>query len=298
MTATKRALAFVLLAALAAPAVVPAEPVIFDREVQRRMEGSGPGGLRDILSRTGYPLDGAPIGAGLSTLSTLTGVQALTEEFFVWPGALTGVATCTGGWLISDTGTGVVGALAGSTGYGGLSIAAGATDNDCTTVELCGAPFKYVVGKAMWFFARVQLSDADDQEALVGFLPQDLTVNNIDLHSELIALDDGMFFRKAETETAFTFSARKNDAETTAVGSGTLTDATYYIVGFTVDRAGKASTWGGTTFEAMASAGVLGTVPAGTATFPDDVALTLYFEAQSGDTSQSDSIIVDWFFFA
>ena len=267
--------------------------IVFDQPVERKQLGGGPGGMDDRYVRSGHAFTRVPAFL-LSGLSTLTGFQGIGDDFLIYTGPLTGAA-CTGGWQVADTGTGVVGSgipgTPDTSGYGFLSVGSGASDDDCTIIMLCGEAMKYVVGKQMWAFARVKLSDADDMEAFWGLAASSAVA--VDTAAEFLGVDDGIYFEKAETATAFDFHARKNDAssELTAV-TATLADATYRIMGFSVSSAGAITVYDGTTWEDLA---VVGTIAAGTANIPNDVALTLYFGNQSGAAAQSDTIVVDWY---
>jgi len=286
----RRACAIGLLCAALASTAGAA--IVFDQPVERKQLGGGPGGMNERYVRSGHGLTQVPAFL-LEGLSTLTGFQGIADEFIVWPGPLAGAA-CAGGWQVADTGTGIVGALsiAGALvtdGYGALSVASGGTEDNCTIVMLCGEPFKYVVGKQLWAFARVRVSDANDQEAAWGLLAASAVAT--DTTAELIALDDGLFFEKAETATSFDFHARQNDASTELSGvTGTVADATYRIMGFVVSTGGGITVYDGTTWEDLAVAGV---IAAGNANIPDDVALTLYFGAEAG-TGAAALIVVDW----
>lgn len=254
----------------------------------RRVWGSAPGPLDERISRPGHPLDGCPAQALLG-ISEASGLQWYANDFLVWEGPTTGVSVSTGGWLIGDTGTGVVGAQTAGDGYGVLSIASGGTEDDSTVLQLVGEPWRFISGKRMWCFARIACDDIDDNELAWGLFPTSAVT--VDTNAELIALVDGFFFSKAETATTFTFSARKDGAATTIESCATLTaDNGFIVLGFTILADGSIEVWSGTTIHNMTLAGTVG---AGNANIPDDVELSLYFNAEAGDNAAA-TLLVDW----
>jgi len=250
-------------------------------------------GLGDVYSRSGHPLDQCPV-AALDPISSFSGYQVYANDFVKWEGPTTGVTVSTGGWLCADTGTGVVGGQAAGDGYGVLSIASGGTENDCTMLQLMGESFKYVVGKRLWCFARLTGSDdADDNECTFGL--HSVATTATDTYAETIALPDGIFFDKDETNEEWNFRTQKNSVATTSTYcTSTFADGVFRILGFYVDPSGDVTAYEGTTLDNLA---VIATVNTGTATIPDDVELSLTFSAQAGATA-ANITLVDWVFVA
>ena len=247
-------------------------------------------GLSDRYSRSGHALDECPTGA-LQNISTFSGYQWDGSDFTDYFGPLAIGDGDLGGWRVSATGTAAI-ALEAGVQFGALQIATGATDNNFTGLQRIGNPWAYVSGKRMWFFTKFNLEDANDAEILVGLLPPAAEAAS-DTMAELLALDDGIYFEKAETATEFDAHTRKNDVSTeNTLVSSTFTDGTDRILGFSVDAAGAVHFWDGTTLDNMTE---VATVAAGVATIPDDVSLTPYFAVETGDNAASD-ITVDWYF--
>lgn len=244
--------------------------------------------LGTVYNNSGHVLDQCPI-AALDPISTFSGYQVYSNDFVEWSGPATGVTAAAGGWLCADTGTGVVGAQAAGAGYGVLSIASGATENNCTMLQLMGESFKYVVGKRLWCFARLSVSDVADDEATFGL--HSVATTATDTYAEVIALPDGIFFHKDETNEEWTFVTQKNSVATSSTYcTSTFVNATMRILGFTVNTAGTVTAYEGTTMNDLTA---VATVAAGTATIPDDVELSLTFSCQAGDAA-ANTMLVDW----
>jgi hypothetical protein len=249
-------------------------------------------GLSDRYSRSGHALDQCPT-APLQNISSLSGYQWDSSDFLEYGGPAAIADADQDGWRISATGTAAV-ALEAGVQFGALQIATGGVEDNFTGLQRIGNPWQYVVGKRMWCFAKFNISDADDMEAVFGLLPPAAEAA-ADTTAELLALDDGIYFEKAETATEFDAHTRKNDTSTEAtLCTATFADGTDRILGFSVDVAGNVHFWDGTTIDNLVE---VATVNVNTATIPDDVALTPYFAAETGAALAKD-ITVDWFFVA
>jgi hypothetical protein len=152
-----------------------------------------------------------------------------------------------------------------------------------------GESFKYVAGKRLWCFAKLSCDDIDDNEVFWGLAATSAT--SVDTTAEFLALDDGLYFEKAETETAFSFHARQDDASTEVEGVSTLAgNGTMRVMGFTVEPSGLIRIYDGASVSALTEVGSIG---ASNANIPDDVELSLYFGSQAGDNAAC-VVLVDW----
>jgi len=249
--------------------------------------------LGTVYNRSGHPLDQCPM-AALDPISSFSGYQVYANDFIKWEGPTTGVSVSTGGWLCADTGTGVVGGQTAGDGYGVLSIASGATEDNCTVLQLMGESFRYVVGKRLWCFARLDGSDdPDDNECTFGL--NSVATTATDTYGEVLALPDGIFFYKDEGNEEWNFRTQKNSVATSSTYcTSTFLASTMRILGFAVDAVGAVTAYEGTSLDNLTE---IATVAAGTATIPDDVELSLTFSAQAGDNA-ANTMLVDWVFVA
>jgi hypothetical protein len=235
--------------------------------------------------------------SALDPISTFSGYQCYANDFISWEGPPAGVSDATGGWLCADTGTGVVAAQAAGDGYGVLSIQSGATENNCTVLQLMGESFRYIEGKRMWCFARLAVSDVADDEHIFGLMSVMTTAT--DTLAEVVALPDGIYFEKDEADEEWNFNVQKSyaaaDNLTASLNcTSTFVNSTFRILGFTVNTAGTVTAYEGTTLDDLS---VVATVAAGNQNIPDDVELSLTFCAQAGDAAANE-MLVDWVFVA
>jgi hypothetical protein len=129
----------------------------------------------------------------------------------------------------------------------------------------------------MWCFAKFNISDADDMEAVFGLLPPAAEAA-ADTTAELLALDDGIYFEKAETATEFDAHTRKNDTSTEAtLCTATFADGTDRILGFSVDVAGNVHFWDGTTIDNLVE---VATVNVTGAALAKDITVDWFFVVQ------------------
>ena len=130
-------------------------------------------------------------------------------------------------WTITETGTGTraVGNLDG----GILVITNGASDDDANFLQWSGATnaatvetWKWQADRALWFKARMKISDATESDLVFGLQITDTTPLDV---------TDGFFFIKPDGSTTLTFRAEKNDTAST-VTTATLANDTYFTAGF------------------------------------------------------------------
>jgi len=248
--------------------------------------------LGDVYNRSGHPLDGCPI-AALDPISTFSGYQYYANDFIEYTGPTTGVSVSTGGWICNDTNGAVIGGEAAGAGYGILSIATDTAENDCSVLQHVGETWKYVVGKRLWCFARLSISDPADDEAFFGLAS--VAAEAVDTMAEVLALDDGIYFEKNESNEEWDFHTRKSDVSTeSTLCTSTFSAGIMRILGFAVDATGKVTAYEGTTMNDLTE---VATVAAGTATIPDDVELCLTFAVEAG-AAAANTMKVDWVFVA
>lgn len=252
--------------------------VILTSNVERQKVG-------DRFVKSGHTLSQLPY-AVLDQISSLSGYHYYADDFHKYTGPAVGTGSPAGGWTVNDGNTGVVVAEASSQ-FGSVRVETDGTENDNTHLSLSGESFRYVVGKRLWCFARLNVSDANDMEALFG-----LIIATADPLGGTFPTD-GIFFEKAETATEFDFHVRKDGASTeSTLVSSTLTDGGYVVLGFVVDPSGAVTAYEGTGLNDLT---VIDTVATGNANLPDDEDLTLTFGAETGDNAAKD-ITIDWCF--
>jgi len=228
--------------------------------------------------------NGLPLRAA-DAISTLVGYQVYADDFLIYTGPNT--AGEAGGWLLTEVAAG-----GGNTGrvdiddskqFGYLKLK---TDNgtaDEEVLEMNGEPWRYVVGKKLWFFTKFQVDDVDKVLLLLGLAISDT--------APLAAVTDGLYFRKASAAvTALEAVAEKNSVEAASTNLITITDNVDVIVGFVVDSAGAITIYGGASLAAMT---VIDSLPAGNACIPDDEDLHLSINLQTSETT-AHSMSIDW----
>ena len=218
----------------------------------------------------------------------ISGQNVYFNDFIEWTGPLLDSAGA-GGWKCTSVDGGgdaaeVVAPLNTVTISNGgvLRITSNDADNDNTQIQMLGSPWKYRVGKRIWFFARVAPEDADDGEIGFGLI----LTSDVDM---VHTFPEGLFFEKAETATKMDFHAKKDatDTEKTNVDSSAMTDGVFHVYGFYVDELGNVSVYyDGTEITAAA-------VATGNGGLVDDQNLTVAFQIQTGTTAVT-SLDIDW----
>ena len=179
-------------------------------------------------------------------------------------------------WTITEAGTGTraVGNLDG----GVLVITNGATDDNANFLQWSGntsgstvETFRWAANKAMWFKARLKISDAIESDLVIGLQITDTTPLDV---------TDGLFFIKSDGSAALTFRAEKNDTAST-VTTATLANDTYFTVGFAYLPTGDDST-AGPILNVYYNDIRVGSLTTFT-NFPDDEDLTISFGIQNGE---------------
>jgi len=217
-----------------------------------------------------------------------SGVLYYFNHFLTWEGPTSEqAAPGTGGWICSvvDSGgaNGEVVDVLDSVTYGALRLLTNNADDDMVQLQMNGSPWRYVVGKRLWFFVRFRVQDANDGEVFFGLALEG------DTNFLSTFPTDGIFFEKSETATDFDLHARKNGSSTeiTAVCGATLVDNTWYELGFVVDIGGNIIPY---------CNGVKKTskmIAAGDAKIPDDEDLAVYIGVQTG-AAATRYLDLDW----
>lgn len=131
-------------------------------------------------------------------------------------------------YLATDWSTGGVGAgtTAAQAGLGGLvRLTDSAADNDNRWIQRNNPNFQLTAGKKLFFSARLaQISDATQTDVAVG-LQIAVAANNF------LTPVNGIFFRKDDDTTAWTFVSRAASVETTsgAIGAAVAAATTYRL---------------------------------------------------------------------
>lgn len=179
-------------------------------------------------------------------------------------------------WTITETGTGT--RAVGNIDGGVLVITNAAADDDANFLQWSGntsgatvETFKWEASKAMWFKARLKISDATQSDLVIGLAITDTTPLDV---------TDGLFFIKADGSTTLTFRAEKNNTAST-VTTATLADDTYFTVGFAYLPNGD-DNQGGAVLDVFYNDVRVGSLTTFT-NFPDDEELTITFGIQNGE---------------
>jgi len=179
-------------------------------------------------------------------------------------------------WVISETGSGT--RAVGNIDGGVLVITNGATDDNCNFLQWSGntnaavvETFKWESSKAMWFKAKLKISDATESDLVIGLQITDTAPLDV---------TDGLFFIKSDGSTTLTFRAEKNDTAST-VTVGTLASDTYFTIGFAYLPSGDDNR-ASPVLEVYYNDVCVGSLQTFT-NFPDDEELTISFGIQNGE---------------
>ena len=165
------------------------------------------------------------------------GIQGYFNHFHQWEGPLAEGAAA--GWNLAGV-TGTTTIVHGDVRNGSIIITPDGTANADPCLQLgsssAGACFRYSAGKQLWVFARLKVDSVAAIEMFFGLGTPDTqpTVTNT-------FPSDGIFFEKALTATDLDFHVRQDGTSTekTSVTGATLTDDTYFTIGFKVDVDGN-----------------------------------------------------------
>lgn len=131
-------------------------------------------------------------------------------------------------WILTSTGSGTA-AVQNEDG-GVLLLTNGSSDNDNTFLQYKGGASSTVVEtfswdstKAMWFHARMKVSNATQTDFVIGLQITDTSP---------LAVSDGFYFQKDDDATSLYFKATKSSTSTSVTGLATIADDTYFTVGF------------------------------------------------------------------
>lgn len=167
------------------------------------------------------------------------------------------------------------GTFTGGTTYGGeLTITTDDTENDGINVQLAGEAFLLADGDPCYFGIRLDPSDADQCDLIVGLATTDTGIWASWPH-------DIICFQSADETGVCTFKTSKDSTVTTDTSAGTLTDA-YHILEFY---------WDGSTYIHAYFDGTL--VASSSTNLPDNEALTPTIELLTGEGNVN-NVIVDW----
>lgn len=243
-----------------------------------------PSGVRDTSGAGLHPFSGLPLHSVHQVAPDgLGGVWSYANQFVQWEGPTAEGAA--GGWLLSGV-TGAATIVLTAVPEGEIAITADATANCDPTLQLgattAAMPLRYAVGKRLWCHARLKMGTVASTEFFFGVGTADTEPTTTNTFPA-----DGIFFHKAASATKLSFDARKDGTSTSkATISGTLVDATYTTIGFSVDLKGNILPYQD---GALIAAGV---IAAGTANIPSAGADTLTFMV--GFRGASQVVTLDW----
>ena len=152
-----------------------------------------------------------------------TKVYGYFNDFFMYS---------TADWVTSTSGTGSLAVSDTITG-GALVITPGAaTEGKFDSIQLSkdggtndSETFLFATGKKAWFKTRIQGSDVDQSEYVIG-----LHIVNTDPRNA--APTDGVYFNSDDATGDVDLIIVKNSSQTIAAGITTMTDATWVSLGF------------------------------------------------------------------
>lgn len=137
-------------------------------------------------------------------------------------------------YTVTKVGTGTVAQANGLGGWSLITNTAGATDS--VFIQKLGSAFQWDKTKAMFFAARLKVSDATLSQVIVGLYIQDTTP---------LDATDGLFFYKNTGAATFNFVSSKGSAQDTLACGSFVTD-TFKEVAFYYP--GKLSQVGGVSY--------------------------------------------------
>lgn len=126
-----------------------------------------------------------------------------------------------------------LGAAAGGAG-GVLLLTNGASDDNDVFIQSKNETYKFVLGKALEFECRFQVSDALQSDVVFGIQITDTSP---------LAVTDGIFFQKDDGDTHLDFHAEKNSVSTDLIDFAELVTATWTKLGFYYDGATLNPVW-------------------------------------------------------
>jgi len=197
------------------------------------------------------------------------------EEFLQFDLASIVSGAATGAYIATEVEEGAgdtAYSLASSMSGGFLIITNAANEDDGTSIQMNGEPFKLADNKPLWFGASFKCVEATDADWLIGLCITDTAL--------LGGMTDGLYFEKLDGSTTVSFVTEKDSTETT--GTIAVDDAAFHTVGFYFDGNGSVIPWyDGAQFTAH------------TTNIPDDEQLTLSFECLNGE-AVAHAAYIDW----
>jgi hypothetical protein len=205
-----------------------------------------------------------------------TKAHTFWDDFDAFSSNIATTPAVPGDWTLTTTGSGT--ALVTDADNGVVLVTNGASDDNNVFCQWCGRSsstsetFKWDATKPMWFKARFQVSDATQSDLIIGLAITDTSP---------LDASDGIFFLKSDGSASVSLKAVKNSTAST-VAVGTLTDATYYTVGFAWLPNGPENGAGGPGLYAFFNDVQVGSITS-TTNMPDDEELAITFGIQNGE---------------
>lgn len=181
-------------------------------------------------------------------------------------------------WAINTTEAGsgnASEAIAADERCGALLLTNDDANDDLDALQSAEEFVSLTAGKPVWFETRLKVSDADQMDLLVGLAITDSTV---------LDASDRVGFRLTDESASLACFTTKDSTTTTTSAVATLADATYVVLGFHYDGAGKVKFFVNRAL-----------VATHTTNIPDDENLALTIHIQNGEAAAK-TCTVDYFF--
>jgi hypothetical protein len=153
-----------------------------------------------------------------------------------------------------------------------------AADDDLVALQKVGESYRFASGKALFFEARLKVSDATQSDVVIGLQITDATPLDV---------SDGVFFIKADGSTSVSLLVEKNGTATTTSSVATMANDTFISLGFYYD--------GASSIQYFVNGVVKGTSV--TTNLPDDEDMTVSIALQNGE-AVAKTMTVDYVFVA
>jgi len=165
------------------------------------------------------------------------GLAALNDPFMVHRYVNDFHDYAAGEWIITTTETAPGNATeALLDGAGGLLLVTpDDAEGESTEFQKDGEAFRLVIGKPLWFEARLTISDATHSDMIVGLCITDTEA--------IDAVSDGVYFLKVDETTAITYHCEKDGTDTSANTGIAIVAATHNRFGIHWDGAGIVTFW-------------------------------------------------------
>ena len=118
---------------------------------------------------------------------------------------------------------------------GGILLTTADTEDDSVEMQKLGEAYQLATGKPLWFEAMLQVSEATQNDFIIGLCITDTTA--------IPAVSDGVYFLKVDEATSITYHCEKDAGDTTANTGVAIVAATDTRFGIKFDGAGLVEYW-------------------------------------------------------